>query len=178
MLLHYFIMPQTLAEHASQLPTLFYGFSLNFILDPQNLALIGIAIASGVLLFGANLRGRSGEASRSTLQATQLINQQNAVIVDVRSADEFNRSSLIGARNIPSDDLVKRSGELARYKNRAVLLVCQTGARSGRAVAQLTKEGFTEVYNLAGGINAWEIASLPLAKPAKESAGNSVKKEK
>lgn len=177
MLLHYFIMPQPLAVRAAQLPTLFNGLSLNFLLDPQNLALIGIAVASGVFLFGANLRGRSGNAARSTLEATQLINQ-NAVIVDVRSADEFNRSSLIGARNIPVDELASRHGELARYKNRAILLVCQTGARSGRAVADLTKEGYTEVYNLAGGVNAWEIASLPLAKPSKESAGSPAKKEK
>lgn len=178
MLLHYFIMPQPLAVRATHLPTLFYGFSLNFLLDPQNLALIGIAVASGAFLFGANLRGRSGNAARSTLEATQLINQKNAVIVDVRSADEFNRSSLIGARNIPADELARRHDELARYKNRAVLLVCQTGAPSGRAVAQLSKEGFTEVYNLAGGINAWEVAGLPLAKPVKESAGSPAKKEK
>ncbi len=112
------------------MPTLFYGFSLKFLLDPQNLALIGIAIASGAFLFTSTLRNRSGGASRSTLEATQLINQKNALIIDVRSTDEFARSSLIGARNIPAEELTKRVGELSRFKNRAILLVCQSGSRS------------------------------------------------
>lgn len=160
-------MQQPLAARNAQMPTLFIGFSLNFLLDPQNLALIGVAAASGAILFTSSLRSSAGKASCSTLEATQMINQKNALVLDVRSAEEFARSSLIGARNIPADELAKRIGELARFKNRPVIVVCKSGSRSAGAVSTLSKDGFAEVYNLAGGITAWEIASLPLAKPAK-----------
>jgi rhodanese-related sulfurtransferase len=140
---------------------------LKFFSDPQNLALIGLAVAAGGMLFVTTLKGRGGAASLTSLQATQMMNHKNAVVIDVRTPEEFAGGSLVGARNIPVEALATRLAELSRFKGRPVIVVCQSGARSGRAIGQFTKEGFTEVYNLAGGIGSWQSGGLPLAKSAK-----------
>lgn len=123
------------------------------------------------MLFAMSLKGRGGAAGVSTLEATQLMNHKNAVVVDVRSDDEYARGSITGARHIPVDALAARVGELARFKGRPVIVVCQSGGRSARAVAQLGKEGFAEVYNLTGGLAAWQAAGLPVTRAAKDAAG-------
>jgi len=151
---------------------------LKFITEPQNLALMAIATAAGILLMMTSLkRGGGGSAAVSAAEATQLMNHKNAVVVDVRSAEEFAAGSVIGARHVPLEALAARMGELARFKGRPLIVVCQSGTRSAKAVPQLSKEGFTEVYNLAGGIGAWKTAGLPLAK-AREGTSNSNRKDK
>jgi rhodanese-related sulfurtransferase len=54
--------------------------------------------------------------------------------------------------------------ELERFKERAVIVSCATGNRSGSAAALLRKNGFTNVVNLAGGVAAWQQAGLPTEK--------------
>ncbi len=151
---------------------------MNFLLDPQNLALIGIACASGAMLFAMTLKGRGGVASLTTLQATQMINHKNAVVLDLREGQEFAGGSLVGARNIPADALATRVGEISRFKGRPVILVCQSGSRSARAVNLLVKEGFSEVYNLAGGLAGWQTAGMPLARTGKDASNTQGRKEK
>ena len=141
------------------------------------MALIGIACASGAMLFVATLKTRSGGSALTTLAATQMINHKNAVIVDVRDAAEYSSGTLVGARHIPLDTLAARVGEINRFKGRPVILVCASGNRSGRAVDVLVKAGFSEVYNLAGGVSSWGAAGLPLVKSGAEQS-SSARKEK
>jgi rhodanese-related sulfurtransferase len=60
--------------------------------------------------------------------------------------------------------LGNRIGELDKSKNRTVVVVCQSGARSGKAVRQLAAAGFGDVWSLDGGVAAWQAAGLPLTK--------------
>lgn len=85
------------------------------------------------------------------------------VIVDVREDDEYHGplGHIEGARSIPLPELAKRSGELPR--NRMLLLVCRSGARSAKACAQLGDAGFPSIANLVGGMIAWHRESLPVA---------------
>jgi rhodanese-related sulfurtransferase len=78
-----------------------------------------------------------------------------AVVWDVRSPEEYRRGHIRGARNVPAEEISLRSGSLAEYRNRPVLLVCLVGARSGQAARILRRSGFTDVANLRGGMNAW-----------------------
>ena len=151
---------------------------MNFLSQPQNLGLIGIAAGAGAMLLALNLKNRGGSDAVSAQQATQLINHKNAVVVDVRTPDEFAGGSILGARNLPLDGLAGRLAELARYKSRPVIVVCQSGARSGRALTLLRKDGYAEVYNLAGGLKGWQEGGLPLVKAAKDNAAASNRKEK
>jgi rhodanese-related sulfurtransferase len=147
---------------------------MSFIVQPLNLALIAAALVSGGMLVFIELAKRGGANGLSVLEATQMINSRNAVVIDVRDAEEFNQGSVTGARNIPLAQLTERKAEWQKYKTRPVILLCQSGARSSKALAQLTAEGLTEVYNLTGGIAGWREASMPVVK----AAGTTVKKER
>ena len=131
------------------------------------------------MLFWVSFARRSGAHSLSTLEATQLMNSRNALVIDVRESSEFAQGTVTGARNIPLANIKERSSEIARYKTRPVIVVCGAGQRSAKAVTTLGNAGFTEVYNLAGGLKAWRAAGMPLMRVnQKEGSSNAVKKEK
>lgn len=136
---------------------------MNFI--QQNIWLVLIALASGsVLVWPLISRRISGAAEVGPMEAVQLINRKDAVMVDLREPGEFGGGHAPNARNIPQGQLDKRLGELEKFKNRPIILVCQTGGRSHAAIAQLKRAGLGEVLVLSGGINAWQQANLPTEK--------------
>lgn len=134
--------------------------SVKFLID--NIWLIGIALISGGALLWPNLQRRGSRVS--TLQATQMINQGKAVIVDVRDPAAFAAGHLRDAKNIPLKELSNRVGELDKSKSKAVIAVCQSGAQSAKAASQLKKAGFAEAVSLDGGVAAWQAQGLPIAK--------------
>ncbi|EXJ17122.1 rhodanese-like domain-containing protein [Imhoffiella purpurea] len=98
------------------------------------------------------------------LQATELMNHREAVVIDVRPAADFAKGHIIDAINIPMNGFKNQMATLTKYKGRPIVVNCRSGAQSSVACGQLRKAGFEEVYNLQGGIMAWETASLPLSK--------------
>ncbi len=103
----------------------------------------------------------------SPLQAVMLLNQEDAVVVDVREPPEWAKGHIGDAQLIPLGELDKRLEELASFKDRPVIVTCQSGTRSPAACKKLVKAGFTRVYMLKGGMTAWEDANLPATKPKK-----------
>lgn len=134
----------------------------------QNIYLVAIALISGSALLFVTLRRPGDRNSLNATQATTLINREDAQIVDVREPDEYLAGHLPESRNIPTGRLAERAGELDKFKNTPLLLVCQSGTRSAGACKQLIKLGFTRVHNLEGGIEGWRAAGLPLKKGAKK----------
>jgi rhodanese-related sulfurtransferase len=133
---------------------------VNFV--TENIFLIAIAFLSGaMLLWPVVNRGMAG-ATLGTLQATRMINDQNALIVDVRPNAEFAAGHLPNAKNIPVDDIAKRLGELPAGK--PVIVVCGSGNRAGKAAAALRAAGRQDVFCLDGGVAGWQQAGLPLVK--------------
>jgi rhodanese-related sulfurtransferase len=128
----------------------------------DNIFLVAAAFVSGGMLIWPAVRRGTGGASVSTLQATLLINQQAALVLDVRDAAEYGKGHVLNARNIALGELEARSVEIEKYKAKPVIVVCDTGNRSGKAVTTLRKQGFAQVFTLAGGIGAWRQAGLPL----------------
>jgi rhodanese-related sulfurtransferase len=133
---------------------------VKFFID--NIWLIALALASGGALLWPNLQRRGAKVS--PLQATQLINQGKTLIIDVREPAQYAAGHLRDARNIPLKELPNRMGELEKFKSRPVIAVCQSGAASAKAAAQLRKAGFAGAVSLNGGIAAWQTQGLPLAK--------------
>jgi rhodanese-related sulfurtransferase len=131
---------------------------VQFLLD--NIFLIAIAFISGGMLVWPFVRSRVAGPALSTLQATQLINSRNAVVIDVRTPEEFATGSLPGARNIPVDKFDQKMRDIK--KDKPLIVVCASGSRAGRAAAQLRASGYGEVYVLAGGVAAWREAGLPI----------------
>ena len=136
---------------------------MKFLAD--NVLLIGLAIGSGFMLLLPMLkRSASGVANLTPTEAVLLMNRSNAVVVDVREATEYAQGHIADAKHIPLAQLGERLKELTRYKDKPVLLHCQGGVRSAKACDLLAKQGFTKLYNLQGGINAWQQAKLPVVK--------------
>jgi rhodanese-related sulfurtransferase len=130
----------------------------------NNILLIAVAFISGAMLIWPMVRRSAGGPWVSTVEATQLINRQDALVLDVRSADEFAKEHILGAKSLPLAELERRAGELEKYKSKAVIVHCENGNRATSAVAMLRKQGYASVVNLAGGFAAWKQAGLPVQK--------------
>lgn len=130
-----------------------------FIYD--NIFLVLIAFASGAMLLWPLVRRGAGGPYASPSEATLLINRQDAVVIDIREPDEFASGHVLNARNIPIAQLKGRAGELAKHKEKPVIVVCASGQRSSGAIAILKQEGFSNLFNLQGGFGAWKQAGLP-----------------
>jgi len=97
-------------------------------------------------------------------EAVMLMNKDDALILDVREDKEVQGGKIKGARHITLGQLPSKLAELEKSKQSPVLVYCRSGNRSGHASQILTKAGFADVSNLAGGILAWESANLPTVK--------------
>ena len=103
-------------------------------------------------------------ASLSPAAAVQLMNSEDVVVLDVREPSETAGGKIAKAIQIPISGLGKRIGEIEKYKDKTLLVYCKTGARSGIACKELSKNGFEKVHSLSGGMLAWQDAHLPLSK--------------
>lgn len=130
----------------------------------KNIFLVIVAAVSGGMLLWPLLRKGTGGPWVNTLQATQLMNRDDAVVVDLRPAADFAKGHILGARNFPLAELGRRAGELDKYKAKPVIAYCDRGNSSGSGVAVLRKNGFGNVVNLGGGYAAWLQAGLPVEK--------------
>jgi len=106
----------------------------------------------------------SGVSQLNPSDAVRLMNNDKTVVVDTREASEFTAGHIKGAVNIPMSALKKRINELEKYKDKELLVYCRSGSRSNTACKVLRKDGFENVYNLAGGIMGWSNANLPVTK--------------
>lgn len=98
----------------------------------------------------------------SPQQAAQMQAQQKAVIVDVRENDEWNSGHIAGAIHIPLSEIQTHLDQLSKYQNSSLIMQCRSGARSAKAANLLKVAGFNNVYNLDGGLNAWQKANLKI----------------
>lgn len=131
----------------------------------NNIWTILIALTSGAMLFWSFFGNRiRGIKDIDHIAATQLINHQNALVLDVREQGEYDSGHILNSRLIPLGKLRERLGELEKYRDRPIVVVCRSGMRSASACALLGKQGFAQTYNLSGGVMAWQKASLPLEK--------------
>jgi rhodanese-related sulfurtransferase len=125
---------------------------------------IVLFLSGGMLLWPMVQRRLSAMKDIGTLEATQLINAGNAVLLDVREPKEYEGGRLPNAIHIPLSQLAGRGQELAKLAGRPVVVYCERGNRSRMAGGPLAKQGFADLYNLAGGFRAWQSAGLPVEK--------------
>lgn len=131
----------------------------------SNILPIIIALFSGSMLFWSVFGNRiRGIRVVDCIAATQLINHKNALVLDVREENEYKAGHILNAKLISFGTLKERIGELEKYKERPVIVVCRSGSRSNAAYALLGKNGFSSAYILADGMMAWQKANLPVEK--------------
>ncbi|MEW5904457.1 MAG: rhodanese-like domain-containing protein [Pseudomonadota bacterium] len=136
---------------------------MHFLLD--NLFTVSIALISGYMLFWSYFGNRIlGIKEVDTAQAMNLINREDAFLLDVREQSEYDGGHIINSRLIPAGKLKDRVGELERYRDKPIIVVCRSGNRATPIASWLGKQGFAKTYLLTGGVLAWQKAKLPLQK--------------
>lgn len=123
----------------------------------------GIAVLFVLLIIVELLRAKRVNYSITPAKLTQLINHDNAVVVDIRTKDAFRSGHIIDAISMPANENKDLSKRLVKYKNRPLTLIGNNGVESQKVAALLLKEGYN-VHSLSGGIRAWVDAQMPLIK--------------
>ncbi|MBJ7575353.1 rhodanese-like domain-containing protein [Luteimonas sp. MC1828] len=125
------------------------------------LALAGITLAILYTEFARLFRGFKG---LRPAELTALMNRENALVVDLQPAGDFEKGHIPGSKNVQMSQFDPENKLLAGAKVLPVVTVCKTGVTAAQAAKRLRKAGFERVYVLDGGIAAWQQADLPLAK--------------
>lgn len=133
----------------------------------QNLIWAALAIASGVWLLVGYVRQQHDKSLLTPIEATLLINREDAVVVDVRAQNDYEKGHLPNARHLPLADIGSRSAELEKFRARPLLLYCNSGSTATKGIAALKKAGFEKLYNLRGGLYEWEKAGYPITRKKK-----------
>ncbi|MCB1825007.1 MAG: rhodanese-like domain-containing protein [Candidatus Competibacteraceae bacterium] len=128
------------------------------------LLFLALFAITGMLIGGEVLRKMRGVSSLSAAEALRLINDQEALILDVRDGGEYKEGHIPQARHIPLGALRDRLGELTKAKDKPIVVYCRNGATSQAACAQIKKSGIVDVYSLSGGLSAWQEANLPVSR--------------
>jgi len=130
----------------------------------NNLLLIVVAFVSGAMLLWPYVRRSTGGPWLSHAEATRLINREDALLVDVRDIGEYGAGHILGARHVPLARIEEGAAELAKKKDRPLIVYCDGGDRCNKASAALRRHGFSKVASLSGGLPAWQQAGLPVEK--------------
>lgn len=135
---------------------------MSFFID--NWVLIAVAFASGAMLVWPAVKAGGRAGSLNANDVVMLINREKAVVVDVSDAKEFEAGHIIGAKNVPLDELEAKLPAAVKNKGVPLILVCPNGARANRGVAVAKKLGYEKAQSLTGGMGAWRTANLPVEK--------------
>ena len=138
---------------------------MKFVIDNWYLV-VAMLISGGYLIWPEIQKLLGASAEVGTLEAVQLINQKNAVVLDVREAAEYAAGRIANAKQIPLSQLASKLKELEKFKQKPIIVACRAGMRSSGACKLLKQNEFTQVYQLKGGLTAWQQANLPLEKQA------------
>lgn len=125
---------------------------------------LALAIILAMLMGGALTSRLRGYAQLEPSDAVRIFNHEDALMLDVREEKEYEEGHILDSLHIPLGKLGERLDELAKLREKPIIVSCRSGHRSATACARLRKEGFETVYNLKGGVLAWQNAGLPLQK--------------
>jgi len=119
-----------------------------------------LAIVLGVVFAVQQLQAADGV----DVKQAQSMNQQGALLLDVRESDEYAAMHAPNAKLIPLGQLGSRLQEIAAYKDKPIVVMCRSGRRSAQAVSLLQQAGYTQVSNVKGGIQAWQADGLEVVR--------------
>lgn len=133
--------------------------------SPMNMVLLAtVVVSGGMLIWPLVMRLARPGHEVGPIEAVQLINRRDAVVIDLRDAAEYKSGHITNARHMPEGEIDARMKELEKVKARPIIVSCARGNRSMNVANRLRKLGFGEVVTLRGGIAAWLQANMPLEK--------------
>jgi rhodanese-related sulfurtransferase len=110
-------------------------------------------------------------AALSAMQAVRLMNQ-GALVIDLRAKESYDAGHIADARNVPAAELASQAEGLKKWRDKTVITYCDSGTSGASGARTLMKLGFTKVFNLHGGLNAWIKDNLPLSKSSAGGKGS------
>lgn len=126
--------------------------------------LAALAVVTGLAVLGYESFLRlQNTGSLAPQEAIRLMNQ-GATVLDLRPQQAYAEGHISGARHFDAEQIVKAQDALKRYKERPLIVYCDRGTVAAAAVRTLTRQGFTKVFKLRGGLAAWRAENLPLAR--------------
>jgi len=132
--------------------------------------LAGATLLAAIAVVAFELRARvQAFAALNATQAVRLMNQ-GALVIDLRSKQLYDAGHIVDARNVPVGEIEPQADGLKKWRDRNVITYCDSGADGAGAARTLMKLGFTKVFNLQGGLNAWVKDNLPLTKTARSKS--------
>ena len=130
-------------------------------LAQQWILVAALLAALGMLVYHES---RKAGPSLSPQQAINLVNAEQGVFLDLREGGDFKQGHIADALHIPAGKLADRMGELDKFRERPIVLVCKMGQQAGVAGKQLRGAGFPKVYKMAGGMLEWGNLQLPTVR--------------
>jgi rhodanese-related sulfurtransferase len=123
-------------------------------------------VGTFVLLLALFIRNETqrGGQTVSAQQLVDMVNREDALVLDVRDKKDFEAGHIVDAVNIPYASLESRLAELKDFKDKPVVVACKMGQHSGAAGTLLRKNGFEVVRRLTGGVAEWRNQNLPVVK--------------
>ena len=97
-------------------------------------------------------------------EVTRLMSDEDVVVLDVRGDADYRAGHIINSLHIPREQIEHQLNRLNRHRTSPVITVCRSGTESAGVAKMLRTNGFEKVFNLSGGLTAWESANLPLTK--------------
>jgi rhodanese-related sulfurtransferase len=132
----------------------------------------GAVLAAAVVAFYEIRERMQAFAGLSAMQAVRLMNQ-GALVIDLRGKESYDAGHIGDARNVPVAALESQADSLKKWRDKNVITYCDSGTSGASGARTLMKLGFTKVFNLHGGLNAWVKDNLPLAKTSPGGKGSS-----
>ena len=128
--------------------------------------LVAAAVLAAIVVLVYEFRARvQAFAAVSAMQAVRLINQ-GALVIDLRSKALYDAGHIVDARNVPAADLASQAETLKKWRDKNVIIYCDSGTSGASAARALVNLGFNKVFNLQGGLSAWLKDNMPLTKTA------------
>jgi rhodanese-related sulfurtransferase len=126
---------------------------------------LGTGTALAVAVVGVyEMRARAESLHSVSPQELIRLMNQGALVLDLRSQEQFQAGHLAGARQMSGDALLGAGDSLKKHKEKPVVVYDDTGSSGAAAVRQLAAQGFTQVASLRGGLAAWRADNLPVSR--------------
>ncbi|MDH5432538.1 MAG: rhodanese-like domain-containing protein [Gammaproteobacteria bacterium] len=122
-------------------------------------------IIVAILLLNAQIRHLShGPQSVTSQMLTNLVNRENAVVIDIRGQADFNKGHIHGAINVPLSQIKNGTKDLEKHFDKPIIMVCNNGIQVNGGCEILRKSGAEKLYKLVGGMSSWTGENLPVVK--------------
>lgn len=129
--------------------------------------LVAATVVVLVLVIVFEMRARAESFSAVSPQDAIRMMNRGAVIIDLRPAEQYAAGHLSGARRMDGEQILKAGETLKKYMQKPLIVYDESGSLGTSAARQLKAQGFTQAFNLRGGLGAWRSDNLPLEKGSK-----------